>query len=200
VRTGEYRHTKRPILAVCRFVYRIKKKGGREEMQYEKLSIRALYCMYVAGILVCAVSLVVIGAVNYFWIFPENIRIGKAISVLLIVLLLLDTLISPYFRYHRYRYSINEECIDIREGYLFIKRNIVPIERLHKLKTVKGPIDQLFKVEKVVVTTGGGDVTISFLEEKRAEQIAESLRRRINEIAAEQKEKDRSDEGREGEV
>ncbi|WP_270395564.1 PH domain-containing protein [Mediterraneibacter massiliensis] len=200
MRTGEYRHTKRQILAVCRFVYRIKKKGGREEMQYEKLSIRALYCMYVAGILVCAVSLVVIGAVNYFWIFPENIRIGKAISVLLIVLLLLDTLISPYFRYHRYRYSINEECIDIREGYLFIKRNIVPIERLHKLKTVKGPIDQLFKVEKVVVTTGGGDVTISFLEEKRAEQIAESLRRRINEIAAEQKEKDRSDEGREGEV
>ncbi|MCU6748474.1 PH domain-containing protein [Faecalicatena acetigenes] len=200
MRTGEYRHTKRQILAVCRFVYRIKKKGGREEMKYEKLSIRALYCMYVAGILVCAVSLVVIGAVNYFWIFPENIRIGKAISVLLIVLLLLDTLISPYFRYHRYRYSINEECIDIREGYLFIKRNIVPIERLHKLKTVKGPIDQLFKVEKVVVTTGGGDVTISFLEEKRAEQIAESLRRRINEIAAEQKEKDRSDEGREGEV
>ncbi|MEJ8734295.1 PH domain-containing protein [Mediterraneibacter sp. ICN-202921] len=169
-------------------------------MQYEKLSIRALYCMYVAGILVCAVSLAVIGAVNYFWIFPENIGVGKVISVILIVLLLLDTLISPYFRYHRYRYSINEECIDIREGYLFVKRNIVPIERLHKLKTAKGPIDQLFKVEKVVVTTGGGDVTISFLEEKRAEQIAESLRRRINEIAAEQKEKDRSDEEREGEV
>lgn len=165
-------------------------------MKYEKLSIRALYCMYVAGILVCAVSLAVIGAVNYFWIFPENIGIGKAISVILIVLLLLDTLISPYFRYHRYRYSINEECIDIREGYLFVKRNIVPIERLHKLKTAKGPIDQLFKVEKVVVTTGGGDVTISFLEEDRAEQIAESLRKRINEIVAEQKEKDRSGEGR----
>lgn len=193
---GEYRHTKRQVLTVCRFVYRMKKKGGREEMKYEKLSIRALYCMYVAGILVCAVSLAVIGAVNYFWIFPENIGIGKAISVILIVLLLLDTLISPYFRYHRYRYSINEECIDIREGYLFVKRNIVPIERLHKLKTAKGPIDQLFKVEKVVVTTGGGDVTISFLEEERAEQIAESLRRRINEIAAEQKEKDRSGEGR----
>ena len=144
MRTGEYRHTKRQILAVCRFVYRIKKKGGREEMQYEKLSIRALYCMYVAGILVCAVSLAVIGAVNYFWIFPENIGVGKVISVILIVLLLLDTLISPYFRYHRYRYSINEECIDIREGYLFVKRNIVPIERLHKLKTAKGTYRSAF--------------------------------------------------------
>ena len=68
-----------------------------------------------------------------------------------------------------------------------MKRNIVPIERLHKLQTAKGPIDQIFKVAKVVVTTGGGDVTISFLEEEKAEQIAESLRRRINEIAVEEK-------------
>ena len=66
-------------------------------------------------------------------------------------------------------------------------RNIVPIERLHKLQTAKGPFDQIFKVAKVVVTTGGGDVTISFLEEEKAEQIADSLRRRINEIVTEQR-------------
>ena len=48
----------------------------------------------------------------------------------------------------------------------------------------------MFKVAKVVVTTGGGDVTIAFLEEERAEQIAESLRRRINEMVIEQKESD----------
>ena len=57
---------------------------------------------------------------------------------------------------NRYRYSINEECIDIREGYLFVKRNIVPIERLHKLEISKGPIDQIFHVAKVTVTTAGG--------------------------------------------
>lgn len=37
------------------------------------------------------------------------------------------------------------------------------------------------------MTTAGGDVTISFLDEKKAEQIAESLRRRINEIVVEQR-------------
>ena len=63
-------------------------------------------------------------------------------------------------------------------------------DRLH---TAKGPIDQIFGVEKVIVTTGGGDVTISFLEEERAEQIAEGLRRRINEIVKEQ----RAEDGRE---
>ena len=60
-------------------------------------------------------------------------------------------------------------------------------ERLHKLQTKKGPVDQVFGVAKVVVTTGGGDVTLEFLEEERAEQIAETLRRRINEIAAGQR-------------
>ena len=119
----------------------------------------------------------------------------KAVSLALVILTLFDALASPYFRYHRYRYSINEECIDIKEGYLFVKRNIVPIERLHKLQTLKGPIDQMFKVAKVVVTTAGGDVTIRFLEEEKAEQIAENLRGRINEIVVSQREEDGEEDG-----
>lgn len=103
------------------------------------------------------------------------------------ILILLDVVISPYFRFHRYHYSINEECIDIIEGYLFVKRNIVPIERLHKLQTARGPFDQIFKVAKVIVTTGGGDVTLSFVEEEKADQIADTLRHRINEIVIEQR-------------
>lgn len=162
-------------------------KSKIEKEEYSKLSKRALYCMYTADIITGAVILAVVAAVNYFWIFPEKIILGKWISLGLAVLVLADVLISPYFRYHRYRYSINEECIDIIEGYLFVKRNIVPIERLHKLQTKRGPVDQMFGVEKVVVTTGGGDVTISFLEVEKAEQIAESLRQRINEIVAEQR-------------
>ena len=158
-----------------------------ETVKYEKLSKRALYCMYAAGFVTGVVLLVIVGAVNLFWIIPNNITIGKWISLILAVLILIDVFASPYFRYHRYRYSINEECIDIIEGYLFVKRNIVPIERIHKIQTKKGPIDQLFRVAKVIVTTGGGDVTLSFLEDERAEQIADNLRKRINEIVSEQR-------------
>lgn len=157
-------------------------------MTYEKLSKRALYCMYTAGAAAGTAVLAVIGAVNYFWLFPDDIGTGKLISLILVILTVFDMLISPVFRFHRYRYSINEECIDIKEGYLFVKRDIVPIERLHKLETAKGPIDQIFKVAKVVVTTAGGDVTIRFLDEEKAEHIAESLRNRINEIVTAQRE------------
>ena len=159
----------------------------QENLSYEKLSKRALNCMYTAGAATGAAVLAVIGAVDYFWIFPGNITVGKWISLILAVLTLIDVLVSPYFRYHRYRYSINEECIDIIEGYLFVKRNIVPVERIHKIQTKKGPVDQMFRVAKVIVTTGGGDVTLSFLEDERAEQIADNLRERINEIVSEQR-------------
>ena len=163
---------------------------NRVAVNYEKLSKRALHCMYLAGIIGGIVVLAIIGAVNVFWLFPEDVTVGKWICLALVVLTLLDVLVSPYFRYHRYRYSINEECIDIIEGYLFVKRSIVPIERIHKLQTAKGPFDQIFKVAKVIVTTGGGDVTLSFVEEEKAEKIAENLRRRINEIVKEQREED----------
>ena len=106
------------------------------------------------------------------------------------VLVLIHTAISPYFRFHRYRYKIDDEFIDIREGYLFVTREIVPIERLHKMQTIRGPIDTMFGVAKVIVTTAGGDVVIRFLEKEKAERIAENLGKRINRIVEEQREQD----------
>ena len=71
----------------------------------------------------------------------------------------------------------------MREGFIFIERSIVPIERLHKIAIEKGPIDRMFNLAKVIVTTAGGDVTIRFLEDEKSEFIAEALKKKINEIA-----------------
>ena len=156
----------------------------------EKLSKRALGCMYVATGLGSVVLLGVLLPLNIFLFLPENSVIGEVISGVLAVLILANAVISPYFRYHRYRYKIDEEFIDIREGYLFVTREIVPIERLHKMETVRGPIDAMFGVSKVKVTTAGGDVVIRFLEKEKAEKIAEGLGRHINRMVKEQREHD----------
>lgn len=61
-----------------------------------------------------------------------------------------------------------------------------------------GPLDRAFGVAKVIVTTAGGDVTIAFLDTERAERIADTLKKRINEIVVEQREERReTDHGRE---
>jgi len=159
-------------------------------MTYEKLSKGALGCMYTATAVGTVFGLFFLILLNNLFFLPENIQVGSLISLIAAILLIVNAVISPYFRYHRYRYCINEECIDIQEGYLFVKRNIVPIERLHKLQTEQGPIDRMFQVAKVKVTTAGGDVTIRFLQKDKADAIAESLKDRINQIVVEQRNED----------
>lgn len=153
----------------------------------EKLSKRALGCMYTATGLASVLCLGIVGGVNIFWLIPKGISVGTKISFAVAVIILLNAVVSPYFRYHRYRYQINDEFIDLREGYLFVERTIVPMERLHKMQTMRGPIDRMFRVAKVIVTTAGGDVTLRFLDEEKAEIIAEQLGRKINQIVIEQR-------------
>lgn len=156
----------------------------------EKLSKRALGCMYTATIIGTMIGVGILVAINVLWFVPEKITIATTISLVLGALLVANAAISPYFRFHRYRYSITEDFIDIYEGYIFVERNIVPLERLHKMQTLRGPIDRIFKVAKVVVTTAGGDVTLRFLDEEKADFIAENLGKRINQIVVEKREQD----------
>ena len=119
-----------------------------------------------------------------WFIFGEYLpQIVINIMIGLVILDFLYLIVSPKVRYERYRYSITEDSIDVREGFIFIERSIVPIERLHKIAIEKGPIDRMFNLAKVIVTTAGGDVTIRFLEDEKSEFIADALKKKINEIA-----------------
>ena len=153
-------------------------------MQYEKLSKKAVSCMFVATLVQVIITSAILGGIllifgEYFTQIVKNIIIG------IILLDILYMIVSPKVRYERYRYSITEDAIDVKEGFLFIERNIVPIERLHKIAIEKGPIDRMFNLSKVIVTTAGGDITIRFLEDDKAEFIADSLKNKINKIAIE---------------
>lgn len=151
-------------------------------MKYEKLSKKAISCMFVATLVQFLVSTSILFVI--WFIFGEYLpQIVINIMIGLVILDFLYLIVSPKVRYERYRYSITEDAIDVREGFIFIERSIVPIERLHKIAIEKGPIDRMFNLAKVIVTTAGGDVTIRFLEDEKSEFIADALKKKINEIA-----------------
>lgn len=155
-------------------------------MEYKKLNKNALRCMYLSTGTGCIIAIVCV-SIAAFFILKSNYNFFVLLAAIVAeVILLISMLLSPYFRFNRYRYAINDECIDIKEGYLFVKRDIVPIGRLHKLEILRGPIDRFCHVAKVKVTTAGGDVTIRFLDESIADQIVSNLNLRINEIAREE--------------
>lgn len=154
---------------------------------YEKLSVRALKNMYMATGFATLIYIIIAIVLEAAVFIPEKITVGSVTVAIISLLVLANFILSPLFRYHRYKYKIDNDCIDIIEGYLFVKRNIVPIERLHKLQILRGPFDKICKVAKVIVTTAGGDVTIRFLDVEKAEAITENLKVKINDIVMEQK-------------
>lgn len=151
-------------------------------MKFQTLNKKAMGCMYAAtGLGTMITAAVLTFAMYYFSLFSHPIL--KAVYGALLLLLAFNGICSPPFRYRRYRYAIDQECIDVREGYLWSTEHIVPVERLHQVALQRGPIDWVFGLTKVMVVTAGGEVTIRFLEYEKAQDIAESLKQKINQIA-----------------
>lgn len=155
-------------------------------MEYKKLNKKVIKSMFLGTLIQFVILTAILGAV---WWFLGGILplIVQFIMLGIVILNLLYLIISPKVRYERYRYCITTDKIDVKEGFIFTERHIVPIERLHKISIQKGPINNLFGLSDVIVTTAGGDVTIAFLEDEEANYIAESLKDKINATVASQK-------------
>ena len=143
--------------------------------------------MYLVTSIVCVVIAAVLGVIVFFTrteAFTSNKTVIGWVTIICAIIMILEiieTIVSPLFRYQRYAYGLTDEEV------LFLTHTIVPISRLHKIEISSGPLDRLFGLAKVEITTAGGDVTIKFLEKDKAEHIADSLKQRINEIVEEER-------------
>lgn len=158
-------------------------------MDYVKLNPKAEKCMRVNEIIQDVILLAAAIAADYFILWQRSHTACLLTGAVLLVLAAVCVITIPRIRYERYRYIIDSANIKVREGIFWIKETIIPMERLHKLQVSQGPIDRMFRLSSVRVTTAGGDGVIKFLTDEEASQIAEHLKDKINEIAAEERRK-----------
>lgn len=159
-------------------------------MQFQKVSKKAIVNMLLAAIIWVVI---LAAAASLFWfvlLLPEQPPAQAGIIYWgifgLVFLLLLG---EPFVRYHRYRYQIDDVRVAKQEGLIFLTTEIAPIERVHQISVLRGPIDRLTGLGKVVATTAGGQITIRFLEEKTALALAERLEDTIKQIVKAQGER-----------
>lgn len=162
-------------------------------MNGQKLGKNALKCMYVGAVIEILITTAALLGLR--WILKNGIMADIVAPdwVLAAVLGLIPvtaavSLASPCIRYARYRYRLTEEELEVREGILVVTRELVPIERIHKIELSAGPIDRMFGLAKVTAVTAGGEVTARFLQNDEAEQIADALKKRINHMVRSSKE------------
>lgn len=140
---------------------------------YRVLDSSCLKSMYLSRIIAVIIIAVVFCAVYMAEASASDLY--RYVTVLVLLVVVVYALVSPIVFYKRYRYRMDDEKIEIRKGIIYITHTLVPIERVHQVDVNAGPVNRLFGLADVSITTAGGAVTIQFLEHDVAESIATKL-------------------------
>ncbi|WP_192725939.1 PH domain-containing protein [Mycobacterium sp. OAS707] len=85
--------------------------------------------------------------------------------------------VVPVWRYRVHRWDIDPKAVYTRTGWLVQEHRIAPISRVQTVDTERGPLDQLFGLANVTVTTASsaGAVRIVALDFDVAERVVAQL-------------------------
>ena len=86
-------------------------------------------------------------------------------------------IVVPLWRYRVHRWDIGPQAVYTRSGWLVQERRIAPISRVQTVDTYRGPLDRLFGLANVTVTTASsaGAVRIVALDSDVADRIVAQL-------------------------
>lgn len=89
------------------------------------------------------------------------------------------TVFFPAWWYRVHRWEVTDEAVYVRTGALWQEWRIAPMSRIQTVDTVRGPLEQAFRLATVTVTTASakGAVRIEGLDHEVAADLAENLTR-----------------------
>ncbi|MEU3045222.1 MULTISPECIES: PH domain-containing protein [unclassified Streptomyces] len=138
---------------------------------------RAVAWWRVRCLLAAAVPAAVTGAVGVF-VGPARPGVWYAAAAIAAAGLLVAAFL-PLWWYRVHRWEVTEEAVYVRTGALWQEWRIAPMSRIQTVDTVRGPLEQGFRLATVTVTTASakGDIRIEGLDHRRAAELAEQLTR-----------------------
>ncbi len=119
------------------------------------------------------VLLLVVGAL----ILDPGARAWSALPVVLVLLAAAHVLVMPRWRFAFHRWEVTPVAIYAQTGWVTRTRVLIPMSRVQVIDTVAGPVERIFGLATVTVTTASsaGKVHIPGLERGVADAIAASL-------------------------
>jgi len=85
--------------------------------------------------------------------------------------------VMPRWRYRVHRWEATPNAVYTQAGWFSQQRRIAPISRIQTVDTERGPLEQLFGLSNVTVTTASaaGPLRIHGLERDRAQALVDDL-------------------------
>ncbi|MEU8888335.1 PH domain-containing protein [Streptomyces sp. NPDC048442] len=124
--------------------------------------------LFVPPVLVLVLLGVLIAPARFWLLLPAAVIAvpGLIVSVFL-----------PLWWYRVHRWEVTDSAVYVRTGFFWQEWRIAPMSRIQTVDTVRGPLQQLFGLATVVVTTASskGAVRIEGLDHEVAAELAERL-------------------------
>ncbi|MCQ2069683.1 MAG: PH domain-containing protein [archaeon] len=144
---------------------------------YRRLVPVSKRAMYVKEAFVLVFAIAVFGIVTFYreGIFGDATDIAMPFLMASYVLVFVLLASRPTLFYNHYCYRIDDDKVEVRKGIFVIDHTLVPIERVHQVNVRRGPVNNLYGLADVVITTAGGTVVLDYLTSDEADSIATRL-------------------------
>jgi membrane protein YdbS with pleckstrin-like domain len=121
--------------------------------------------------------MLVVGQAVWFAIDPRLGWLHLLVAAATVVGVVVFVVVVPVWRYRVHRWDIDPKAVYTRTGWLVQERRIAPISRVQTVDTERGPLDQLFGLANVTVTTASsaGAVRIVALDADVADRVVAQL-------------------------
>lgn len=85
--------------------------------------------------------------------------------------------VVPLWRYRVHRWEVTDDAVYTRTGWLWQEWRIAPMSRIQTVDTARGPLEQLFRLASLTVTTASaaGPLKIRGLDHRAAGDLAQRL-------------------------
>jgi len=121
--------------------------------------------------------LLLAGQVLWFVVSPDHPGVRTSGLLLTVVVASTHLSVMPRWRYRVHRWEVTDDAVYTQSGWLSQERRIAPISRVQTVDTERGPLEQLFKLANVTVTTASaaGPLRIHGLDRVTADNLVAQL-------------------------
>jgi len=127
-------------------------------------------------------SWLLVGGLEAAILLPDGVpgAVSWSVVAATVVLAVLHLVVMPQWRYRVHRWEITDTAVYTQSGWVSQERRIAPIARVQTVDTQRGPIEQLFGLANVTVTTASarGPIKIHALDRATAEHTVAWLTER----------------------
>ncbi|WP_236653655.1 PH domain-containing protein [Streptacidiphilus melanogenes] len=150
-------------------------EGPRLRPPHHRVERRAIAWWMVRAALIPVPTALVTG-VLYLLIPPARFVFGPVFLVVALFALAYLT-VMPLWRYRVHRWETTDHAVYTSSGWLWQHWRVAPLSRIQTVDTVRGPLEQLFGLSGIKVTTASasGALIIRGLDRGRAAEVVEHL-------------------------